>query len=334
MKWNKLVLQWTAYLFVAALFWVLPVQPAEAAAKYRIRLGFQTPESYPWTDGMKRFKELAEQRLPGEIEIKIFAGGVLGSDNEMIEAIRAGNLEMAILFPGALGTLVPEAEIVGLPYLFRDEEHYDRFVESDVARDLWNIMEKKGQLTNLGVVGKSKRHIITRKKPIFNVEDIKGLKMRMYPSVMLEEMWKALGAIPTLVAYAEVYTALQTGVVDGAENEPATFFTYKWAEPAEYVCLTAHDITIRNLVIGTEYYKKLPKQVQDALAQAAKEACAYERDIESKFDQEALQKCQSKYGVKVTMPNTEEFFKATGPVRQKMVKKWGMEDMLKRILGL
>ncbi len=331
----KLVLRSLVLLVaIAVLSWSLPAQSAEAATKYRIRLGFQTPEDYPWTDGMKRFKELVEKRLPGEVEIKIFAGGVLGSDNEMIEAIRAGNLEMAILFPGALGTLVPEVEIVGLPYLFRDEDHYDRFVESDVAQELWEIMEKKGLLTNLGVVGKSRRHIITRKKPIFNVEDLKGLKMRMYPSVMLEEMWKSLGAIPTLVAYAEVYTALQTGVVDGAENEPATFYTYKWAEPSEYVCLTAHDITVRNLVIGTEYYKKLPENIQDVLAQAAKEACAYERDVESKYDSEALQKCQTKYGIKLTVPNREEFFQATEPVRQKMAKKWGMEDMLKRILGL
>jgi TRAP-type C4-dicarboxylate transport system substrate-binding protein len=88
------------------------------------------------------------------------------------------------------------------------------------------------------------------------------------------------------------------------------------------------------LVIGTEYYQKLPQSIQDALGQAASEACAYERDIESKFDQEALQKCQTKYGVKLTMPNREEFFKATEPVRQMMVKKWGMEDMLRRILGL
>ena len=280
------------------------------------------------------FKKLTEERTKGQVAVKIFTGGVLGSDMEMIEAIRAGNLEMSVLAPGSIGPTVPEAELAALPYLFRDGDHYEKFVNGPLGKKLYDIIEKKGRLTTAGMFGKSTRHIITRKKPIFRIADLKGLKMRIFPSKTLEEYWKALGAIPSLIAYAEVYTALQTGVVDGAENEPATFYTFKWAEPSQYICYDNHEITIRYFVIGTDFLNKLPGDIKDAVLKSAWDAGNYERGIESKYDHEALEQCQKKYGIKVTMPYRKEFIEATEGVRQMMGKKWGLEDMVKQVMSI
>jgi TRAP-type C4-dicarboxylate transport system substrate-binding protein len=176
--------------------------------------------------------------------------------------------------------------------------------------------------------------MICRSKPINSIEDLQGTKMRVWQSSVVIDTWKALGTVPSVIAYAEVYNALQTGVVECAENESLTFTTAKWAEAAKSVGLTQHSITIRPFLMSARNFAKLAKPDQEALLAAGREAAAYEVKLEVEQDKLAQDLLTSKYGAKVTRPERKPFIERSEAVRQNFAKSVGAEATLKEIYGL
>jgi tripartite ATP-independent transporter DctP family solute receptor len=215
-------------------------------------------KDYPFTKGAQYFADKVRERTQGRVKVDVYSDGVLGSEIEMFEQVKQGALDFVVTSPGNLAPFFKEMDLLDLPFLFKDHAHRDAVANGPVGKRYGENVEKKADVVVLGFFGGSVRNMICRTKAINSIDDIQGIKMRAYQSSVVIDTWKALGTVPAVIAYAEVYNALQTGVVECAENESLTFTTAKWAEAAKTVALTQHSITIRPFLMSAKTFAKLP----------------------------------------------------------------------------
>lgn len=305
--------------------------PARAAEQELI-VGIMTSEEYPFTKGVQYFAERVAEQTGGAIDVQVFPNGVLGSEPEMFEGMKQGTIDAIVTSPGNLSSFVPPYQILDLPFLFRDHAHRAAVADGDVGTELSRLLEEKGDIVVLGNFGGSVRNIIARDLSITSLDDIQGIKMRVWEAPAIINTWQALGTNPTVIAYAEVYTALQTGVVDAAENEPPTFITQKWYEPASSITQSRHSYTIRPFIMSGERFRSLPQEQQDLLLRLGKEAAEYEVKLEQDYGDEALKTINEKYGLELLeLTDREQWIERTAPVREQIASDLGVADMLERI---
>jgi tripartite ATP-independent transporter DctP family solute receptor len=299
-----------------------------------LRAGIMVSKDYPFTKGAQFFADKVKERTQGRIKVDVYPDGVLGSEIEMFEQVRKGALDIVVTSPGNLAPFFKEMDLLDLPFLFKDHAHRDAVANGPVGKRYGEELEKKGNVVVLGYFGGSVRNMICRSKPINSIDDIQGVKMRVWQSSVVIDTWKALGTVPAVIAYAEVYNALQTGVVECAENESLTFTTAKWAEAAKSVALTQHSITIRPFLMSAQNLAKLSKADQELVREAGREAAAYEVKLEVEQDKAAQELLSTKYGVKITRPDRQPFIERSESVRQSFAKSVGAEATLKEIYSL
>lgn len=299
-----------------------------------LRAGIMVSKDYPFTKGALYFADKVKERTNGRVKVDVYPDGVLGSEIEMFEQVKRGALDIVVTSPGNLSPFIKEIDLLDLPFLFKDHAHRDAVANGPVGKRYADVIEKKGEVVVLGYFGGSVRNMICRTKAINSIEDIQGTKMRVWQSSVVIDTWKALGTVPSVVAYAEVYNALQTGVVECAENESLTFTTAKWAEAAKAVALTQHSVTIRPFLMSAKNFAKLSKADQEVVRAAGAEAAAYEVKLEVEQDKVARDLLSSKYGIKVTTPDRKPFIERSEAVRQAFAKSVGAEATLKEIYGL
>jgi tripartite ATP-independent transporter DctP family solute receptor len=307
---------------------------ALAQSPTTLRAGIMVSKDYPFTKGAQFFADKVKERTQGRVKVDVYSDGVLGSEIDMFEQVKRGALDFVVTSPGNLAPFFKEMDLLDLPFLFKDHAHRDAVANGPVGKRYAENVEKKGEVVVLGYFGGSVRNMICRSKPINSIEDLQGTKMRVWQSSVVIDTWKALGTVPSVIAYAEVYNALQTGVVECAENESLTFTTAKWAEAAKSVGLTQHSITIRPFLMSARNFAKLAKPDQEALLAAGREAAAYEVKLEVEQDKLAQDLLTSKYGAKVTRPERKPFIERSEAVRQNFAKSVGAEATLKEIYGL
>jgi tripartite ATP-independent transporter DctP family solute receptor len=280
------------------------------------------------------FADKVKEATNGKVIIDVFSDGVLGSETDVWEAIQAGTVDMGIISPAYVGNFVPEYQIYELPFLFASREHRDKVVNGPVGEKIDKLLADKVGMIVLGQFGGIGRNLITRTKKIETLDDIKGVKMRVYSSPIVVDTWTALGTVPVTVAYAEAYTGLQTGVVDAAENEMATLVSQKWYEPCKYVAITEHNINTRPLIIGKSQLEKLPKEYQEIMIEVGKDAASYavktERDDDAKYIDDL-----KNLNIEVfELQDKDKWIEATKQLRSDFVKKYNMEAILSEIEGL
>jgi tripartite ATP-independent transporter DctP family solute receptor len=299
-----------------------------------LRAGIMVSKDYPFTKGAMYFADKVKERSQGRIKVDVYPDGVLGSEIEMFEQVRKGALDIVVTSPGNLAPFFKEMDLLDLPFLFKDHAHRDAVANGPVGKRYAENVENKGNVVVLGYFGGSVRNMICRSKVINSINDIQGVKMRVWQSSVVIDTWKALGTVPSVVAYAEVYNALQTGVVECAENESLTFTTAKWAEAAKTVALTQHSITIRPFLLSAKSFAKLSKADQEVVRAAGHEAAAYEVKLEVEQDKVARDLLVSKYGIKITTPDVKPFIERSESVRQAFAKSVGAEATLQEIYSL
>lgn len=299
-----------------------------------LRAGIMVSKDYPFTKGAQFFADKVKERTQGRVKVDVYSDGVLGSEIDMFEQVKQGALDFVVTSPGNLAPFFKEMDLLDLPFLFKDHAHRDAVANGPVGKRYAENVEKKGEVVVLGYFGGSVRNMICRTKAINSIDDLQGVKMRVWQSSVVIDTWKALGTVPAVIAYAEVYNALQTGVVECAENESLTFTTAKWAEAAKSVALTQHSITIRPFLMSARNFAKLPKPDQEILLAAGREAAAYEVKLEVEQDKVARGLLVSKYGIKMTTPPQKPFIERSEPVRQAFAKSVGAEATLKEIYSL
>ena len=233
---------------------------------------------YPNTVGMDKFAELVDQKSGGKMKIRMYHAGTLGSQPDAIEQVRMGGLEIANFCLGPLGPVVPEANVVSLPFIFKDPDHAFRVLEGKAGEMINAGMAKKGLISMAWYDGGS-RSFYNSKKPIKTPADVVGMKVRVMNNELYSGMIKALGGNPSPMAFAEVYQALKTGVVDGAENNWPSYESTGHYEVAKYYSISQHLIIPETLCINAAVWKKLSAKDQKILKEAAEESALLQRKL-------------------------------------------------------
>lgn len=265
-----------------------------------------------------RAMEFMDERLQmlsgGSMRIDIYPGGQLGSERELIELLQIGSLAMTKVSASPMEGFVPELKIFNLPYVFRDADHFWTVLQSDIGRKLL-LAGERARLRGLGYFDAGSRSFYVNDKPIYTPEDLKGLKIRVQNSQTAIKMVNTLGGAATPVSWGELYTALQQGVVQGAENNPPSFYLSKHYEVSRYYTLDEHTYVPDMLLISTEVWKKLNDRQRAWLQQAVDEAVDYQRTLWQESTRESLAAVEAA-GVKVIYPDKQPFIDAVKPLHE------------------
>lgn len=256
----------------------------------------------------RRLRELSD----GQMRIDIYPGGQLGSERELIELLQIGSLAMTKVSASPMEGFVPEMKVFNLPYVFRDSEHFWNVLESDIGRELL-VAGERARLRGLGYFDAGSRSFYVNDRPIRSPSDLNGLKIRVQNSQTAIRMVNTLGGAATPVSWGELYTALQQGVVNGAENNPPSFYLSKHFEVSKYYTLDEHTYVPDLLLISSEVWKKLSAQEQEWLQQVVSEGVAYQRDLWQRSTRESLAAVEAA-GVEVIYPDKQPFIDAVQPL--------------------
>lgn len=252
--------------------------PALGQAK-KITLKFATiaAESFPYVDGAKKWKELLESRTAGTVEMQIFHTAQLGNERTINEGVLAGSIQMGV-GAGAWAGFVPSYNVVQLPFLIRDLKHMYRLADGELGERIAREAETKG-FKVLGYYSTGDQHFQTRTKPIRNLGDFKGLKMRVIENKAVIDGFRALGAVPTPIPYPQIYTALQQGTVDGTANDMLSVTSLKFYEVAKFFTLSTYLVEPRPLIMSKAFFDSQPADLQRVLIETARESAVYERKV-------------------------------------------------------
>jgi C4-dicarboxylate-binding protein DctP len=242
----------------------------------------------PKGKGAERFKQLAEERTKGRVKVEVYPNSSLFKDGEEMEALQLGSVQMLAPSLAKFGPLgVRDFEVFDLPYMFDSYEELHKITEGAVGRNLFKKLEGKG-IVGLAYWDNGFKDM-SANKPLRVPADYKGIKMRIQSSKVLGDQMKALGAIPQVMAFSEVYQALQTGVVDGTENPPSNFYTQKMHEVQKYLSLTNHGYLGYAVIVNKKFWDGLPADIRSALDSAMKDATKYANDIAKKENDDAIE---------------------------------------------
>ena len=277
-----------------------------------LRLGHGLDVSHSVHKAMVKMGEDLLKRSGGKLILKIYPSQQLGTERECLELLQIGSLDMTKVSVGVLENFAPKTKVLGLPFLFRDRQHSFDVLDGPIGQMLLNEGEKYW-LKGLGYYDAGSRSFYTMNKPIEKPSDLEGEKIRVMESATAVNMVKALGGSPTPISWGELYTSLQQGVVDGAENNPPSFYLSRHYEVCKYYSLDEHTILPDMLLIGTHAWEKLSEKEQKWLGEAVKESVKYQRILWAEAEEEALREVQ-KAGVEIFRPDKSLFAKKVEPI--------------------
>jgi len=289
-------------------------------AKTTLKLAHVYQPGHPWDQGANLVAKIVNEKTKGEIEIKIFPASQLGTEEAIAEGVIFGAIDMCISGAGQIGNLFKPMNVCEMPYTFRDNDHVLRFAKSDIAKEMFADLEKEFMVKVLSAGSFGIRHIISN-KPIRTPEDLKGFKLRVPEQQITLEYAKAMGADPSPIAFAEVYMALQQGVVDGSENPLSVIMAKKFYETQKYISLTAHVTNTCFFLMNGDKFNSISKKYQDILLSACEEASQFIVDLLNKDDQELGAFFEGE-GVTIIEPDIEAFKKVTSHMPVKFRKWW------------
>jgi C4-dicarboxylate-binding protein DctP len=311
-----------AVVFAATLFTGLN---ALAQAPIVIKFSHVVAPDTPKGKGALRFKELAQQRTNGRVKVEIFPNSQLFKDKEEMEALQMGSVQMLAPSLAKFGPLgVKEFEVFDLPFLFKDDDAFRGITDGPLGMDLFKKLEPKG-ITGLAYWDNG-FHIMSANKPLHTVADFKGMKMRIQSSKVLDAQMRALGAIPQVMAFSEVYQALQSGVVDGTEGVPSNFYTQKIFEVQKHMTLSNHGHLAYAVIVNKAFWDGLPSDIRSALTGAIKDATTYANAIAATENMQALDKIKASSKTTIYTPTAielAEWKKALMPVHKEMESRVG-----------
>lgn len=288
------------------------------------------PTDYPTVEAVRQMgKSLADQ-TGGKLGIRVFPSGALGTEKDTIEQLRLGGLDMMRINVGALNSVVPETIVTVLPFIFRDTKHMRTVLDGSIGDEILKSMEAQG-LIGLAFYDSGARSFYTVKKPVTSLADFKGLKIRVQPSELFVGMMNALGANATPMPYGEVYTALKTGIVDGAENNWPSYESSRHFEAAKYYSLTEHSLAPEVVVFSKVVWDKLSKDDQALVRKAAKESVPYMRKLWDEREIKSRQIVEAGGAQIATIANKQELIDAMQPVYAKFANTPVLQSLVKRI---
>jgi C4-dicarboxylate-binding protein DctP len=319
---------WTAFLvlgFLAGFFLLVP-EPADAAAKYTLKVGHNQMEKTVRQQASLKFKALVEERSKGEIQVQVYPAQQLGNDLERLQALQMGTLEASISALPRMASALPSVQVFDLPFLFPSYEVLFKVADGKVGRELCDQMDKKLKIKGVAFWHTGFKQF-TANIPIRKPEDFKGLKVRTMENPLLIAQFRALDANPVPIDFHELYTSLQQKVVDAQENDINTIHDMKFYEVQKYITISNHAWIGHVFAFSNAFLNKLPKNLQTIVIGAAREAAKDDRYGVIEAEKTMLKTMQDK-GLTVTQLNAQEleaFRKKTRPVHDQFADKIGRD---------
>ena len=296
-----------------------------------LTLAHGLPISHPVHKGIVKFKESLEAKSNGKLKIKIYADGQLGSEREVLELLQIGSVDMTKVSSATMSNFVPDYSVLSIPYIFRDKNHFFTTLEGDVGQELLN----KGSdfwLKGLCFYDAGSRSFYTTKKQINTPEDLKSLKIRTMNDPTAIKMVNALGGSPTPMSFGELYTALQQGVVDGAENNPPSFVTSRHFEICKYYTLDSHTYVPDVLVMSTKTLERLSTEEQKLVNEAVRISAEAQKKYWAASVAESF-KILKENGVQIIEPDKKLFAEKSKSVLESFTEP-SKKRLIERIQGI
>jgi tripartite ATP-independent transporter DctP family solute receptor len=268
--------------------------------------------SHPVHHGMVYMADLVDNKSGGNLKIEIYPSGQLGQERECLELLQIGSLAMTKVSASVMENFAPSYKVLSLPYIFRDPAHSYKVMDGEIG----NQILQQGQqfwLRGLTFYDAGYRSFYTKNRPVTAPEDLRGLKLRVQPSNTAMNMVRAFGGSPTPISWGELYTALQQGVVDGAENNSPSFYFSRHYEVCKYYSLNEHTAVPDVLLISTVIWKNLSEQEKEWLIESARESAIYQRKLWQESEKFCLEEVQ-KAGVEIIHPDKEAFAAKVQPL--------------------
>jgi tripartite ATP-independent transporter DctP family solute receptor len=294
-----------------------------------LKLAENQPENNPVTIAMYKFAELVEEKTDGAVKIEVYASAQLGQETENIEQVSAGILEMARVNSVTLSQTVKELGVFTLPYIFTDQETKYEILDGPIGQEVLDAFPKYN-MVSFGYLEAGSRNFYTTKKPVTKLADLKGQKIRVQPAKISIDMVDYLGAVATPMDYGEVYTGLQTGVIDGAENDFVSYYTSGHYEVAKHFTLDAHLSPPAMIIMSTKSWNVLSDEQKTAIQEAADEATAFQR-VAMNEKQDEFRAIVEKAGTTVYEVDTKPFQDAVAPIYDEYPE---YADIINRIRAL
>lgn len=281
-----------------------------------LRLAENHPDDYPTTIGDKEFARLVEEKTDGRYAIEVYAGGQLGEESEALEQVQLGTIELARVNAIPLTQFSQEIGVLAMPYLFDDEEAKWEKLNGEVGQDLLGTLDGSG-LVGLAFYDSGERSFYNASHPIETPEDMAGLKIRVQNSELAIDIVEALGASATPMEYGEVYSALQTGVIDGAENNIPSYYTSNHFNVAEYFTVNGYQGTPEVLLASENFWNELSEEDQEAFREAALESVEVQREAWSELTEEGREAVVEAGSELIEVDDISEWREAVQPVYDK-----------------
>ncbi|QGZ30322.1 TRAP transporter substrate-binding protein [Stutzerimonas stutzeri] len=297
------------------------VAHAQSDKVFNIRLGHTGSPEHHFQKISERYAQLVDERTGGHVKIKVYPSDSLGKQVELVEGTFIGTNDMVLTSDAVLSNTVREAGMINLPFLFRDSDHVRKVLDGEIGAALSKKVEAQGAVV-VGWWENGFRHITNSKQPITKPEDLKGMKIRVPEGPIFVETFRSLGANATPIAFTELYSALQLGVIDGQENPPAHILTQKFYEVQKFASRTGHIYLSSPVLINKGLLEQLPAEYQEVLLKTGNELAAVHTKMV--LDEEASQWQQiEEMGMQVNDVDKAPFVEATAPVIAKYREVFG-----------
>jgi tripartite ATP-independent transporter DctP family solute receptor len=311
-----------------------PLSPASAQAKAVFKASDVQPAGYPTVAATESLGKKLEAATSGRLSVQMFPSAQLGAEKETIEQTQIGAIQLLRVSAGALGPIVDDINVVNMPFLFKNTAHAQKMMDGPIGQEL---LDRISANANAGLVAlcwmdSGARSIYNTKKPVKSIEDLKGLKIRVIGNPIFIDMMNALGGNGIAMGYDQVFGALQTGVIDGAENNPPSYVFSNHYTAAKYYSLTEHLIIPEVLMFSKKAWTMLSADDQSLIKKFAREAQLEERELWKKYEQTAMEKAKAAGCEIVEIADKTPFQNAVKPVWDKYGPKY--QDMINRIQGI
>ena len=292
----------------------------------------QFGEDHAFTRTIRKFEELVGQYYDKPVHFELYLNSELGLEKDYFAYMSQGiSVDYGIVSPAHMSTFSKSAPLMDMPFLFRDVEHWNKVLESDALEPIADDVAKKADVRLIGYAGGGVRNLIVN-KPITNMQELKGLNIRVMGAPIQTRIFQAIGASPSVIAYSEIYNAIQTGVIDAAENEAAGLQQMKFYEVGPEISQTQHAITVRPLCFSGKTFRRLPVDLQAAIIKAGRESGAFGRHLESTEDAAILSKLEKDNRLRShAFTQRDELLKLAGPVKTAYAKEIKAEKVLAQI---
>jgi len=292
----------------------------------------QFNDDHAFTKALVRFEELTKKYYGKPINFVLHKNSELGLEKDYFAYMNQGiSVDYAIVSPAHMSTFSKAAPFIDAPFIFRDLNHWNKVLDADLLKPIADEINQKAEVMLIGYAGGGVRNIFAN-KPVRNMAELKGLKVRVQGAPIWSRTFQAAGMAPTVIAYNEIYNAIQNGVIAAGENEAAGVEAMKFYEVGPNLNMTEHAITIRPVCFSGKTFRRLPKDLQDAVVKAGKEAGAYGRQVESSEDAAKLDALEKAGKLKrIPFADRDQMKKAVDPVIAAYATEIGADQILARI---